>query len=269
GIKTNKGKGIFQLYIDGVAQGMVQDEYSSGMGYDVRDLGVHKFRAKDSSFQFLVVDKNPLSINYQLVFDYIDLVPRGEVESLRSTSSVANVRVRDTNFSGGLGKMLKATAVNDFVSYTVPIPVSGYYDVKVNTRTGTANGIFQLSIDGLNQGYTQDEYAATTGYGVRDLGTIFLAQGTKDLQFTVTGKNASSTGYGLVFDYIDLVLSNQAEGETLPETATAPTSIINDSILSGGQGLLLKAPAVGRSITYTVPIPVAGTYDIKVGVRTG
>jgi N-acetylneuraminic acid mutarotase len=269
GVETNNENGIFQLFINGVSQGGPQDEYSALMGHDLRELGPHKFKAGDSSFKFQVTNKNPLSGGYQLVFDYIDLVPRGETERLAFTSSVSNVRLRDANFSGGLGEMLRATTVGDFVSYTVPVNVAGFYDVKVATRTGTANGIFQLAIDGVNLGYAQDEYAATTGYPVLNLGTIFLDQGNKTFKFSVTGRNASSTGDALVFDYIDLVLSSQDEAETLPVSGTTTISTITDPVLSGGKGLLLKARAANNSMTFTVPIPEAGTYTIKAGSRTG
>jgi N-acetylneuraminic acid mutarotase len=271
GIKTNKGKGIFQLYIDDIPQGAPQDEYSPLMEHTVVDLGPHKFccdETQPSSFKFLVVGQNPMSIDYQLVVDYIDLVPRGEAEGLPRASSAPLVRVNDANFSGGFGTLLQATDVNDFVSYTVPVNVAGYYDIKVGTRTGTGNGIFQLAIDGVNLGYTQDEYASTTGYPVLNLGTILLDQGDKTFKFSVAGRNPSSTGYALVFDYIDLVLASQDEAETLPVSGTATISTVTDPVLSGGQGRLLKANAMNDSMTFTVPIPEAGTYTIKAGSRT-
>ena len=50
-----------------------------------------------------------------------------------------------------------------------------------------------------------NEYNASVGYAVRDLGTVYLNSGNQAFKFTVAGKNASSTGYTLAFDYIELV----------------------------------------------------------------
>jgi hypothetical protein len=53
----------------------------------------------------------------------------------------------------------------------------------------------------------QDEYFPTIGYEVRDLGTvIFTGAGNQKFQFVLTGRNPSSLGYTLAFDYIDLDL---------------------------------------------------------------
>ena len=74
GIQTQKDKGIFQLAIAGVNQGMPQDEYSPTIGYEVRDLGTVTFiGASNQAFQFVVTGHNPSSIGYTLAFDYIDL----------------------------------------------------------------------------------------------------------------------------------------------------------------------------------------------------
>ena len=74
----------------------------------------------------------------------------------------------------------------------------------MGVQTKPNKGKFRLAINGIAQGVVQDEYAASVGYGVRDLGTVFLNAGNQAFKFTVTGKNASSTGYTLAFDYIEL-----------------------------------------------------------------
>jgi len=37
------------------------------------------------------------------------------------------------------------------------------------------------------------------------LGEVYLNAGNQAFKFTVSGKNASSTGYTLAFDYIELI----------------------------------------------------------------
>jgi hypothetical protein len=270
GIKTNKGKGIFQLAIDGVNQGDPVDEYSPTTGYDVRDLGPHTFlNAGDSSFQFTVTGKNPSSIGYHLVFDYIDLVPRSEAENLPARATAPNSIVMEDCASGSFYYLLQATAVGDSVTYRVPIAVAGTYDVKVGVKQRPDNGIFQLTIDGANQGYAQDEYSSMAGFHVRDLGTHTFTAPNSAFRFTVTGKNPLSSNYALAFDYIDLVLATALETETLPVSGnSAPYTYFDDPELSGGEGTLLEATRRGDFITFTIPIAVRGVYNVKVGVRT-
>jgi hypothetical protein len=165
---------------------------------------------------------------------------------------------------------LKATQVGDYVTYGVPIAEAGNYNVSVRTKTGSDTGIFQLFIDGVKQGYFQreDENGSKDGYSVRDLGTVqFESTGEKPFQFVVTGANSSSAKYDLVFDYLKLVLTSHFEAEGLPANSNAQLRPVMDGNLSGKTGILLDAMAMGDFVTYTVTIPSAGTYDVKVGIR--
>jgi hypothetical protein len=77
--------------------------------------------------------------------------------------------------------------------------------VRVGIQTRSNKGIFRLAINGLNVGEPQDEYYPSLTYGVRDLGLVsFSVGGNYAFKFTVIGKNASSSGYTLAFDYIEL-----------------------------------------------------------------
>jgi hypothetical protein len=68
-----------------------------------------------------------------------------------------------------------------------------------NTR-----GIKQLAVNGTNLGPAEDEYSATETWKEFDLGTVALAAGNNIFKFTVTAKNASSSGFTLSWDYIKL-----------------------------------------------------------------
>ncbi len=107
--------------------------------------------------------------------------------------------------SEGAGTLLANNRVGDFVTYSVPVAKTGTYRITAGVRT-LSNRMFQLSADGVNQGVAQDEYPSTSRLGVRDLGTItFTTTGNKMFKFSVTGRNPSSTGYWLAFDYIELI----------------------------------------------------------------
>jgi sugar lactone lactonase YvrE len=131
-----------------------------------------------------------------------------ESEALTVQARSAGYRIlSDPGASGGAYALLKATVPGDFVTYNVPIAAAGTYDVKVGIQTRNNRGIFQLAIAGVNQGPPQDEYSPTIGYEVRDLGTVtFTSGGNQTFRFLVTGRNPSSGGYALAFDYIDLDL---------------------------------------------------------------
>ena len=270
GIKTDSNEGKFQLAIDGSNQGLPQDEYSLAPGYSVLDLGPVIFtEAGDHVFQFQVTGRNANSSGYQLIFDYIDLDPQPEVESLPIQATSPYSVIVDPNLSGGTGILLQAASQGESITFTVPVAVAGIYNVSVGTETNYNEGLFQLAINGINQGYPENEFTPTIGYGARDLGAVTLGAGPQSFEFTVAGRDPQSGNYKLAFDYIELILAKQLEAEILRAQATAPLLRIRDGDMSGQSGVLLNATKVGQLVTYSVPIPVAGTYDIRLGVRTG
>jgi N-acetylneuraminic acid mutarotase len=272
GIRTRDNQGIFQLVIDGVNHGSPQDEYSPTIGYEVRDLGPFTFTTDGpKTFQFVAVDRNPLSRDFELIFDYLDLDPYFEAETLPiQAQSAPKVRIYGQDLSGGAAMLLKATQIGDYVTYGVPIAVAGNYSVRVRTNTGSNTGIFQLFIDGVKQGYAQKghESGSNHDFNLRDLGTVsFDTAGEKAFQFVVTGGNSSSTKYNLAFDYIELVLTSRFEAEELPADSTGRLTRVDDDNLAGGAGILFEAKAPGDFVTYDVTVPSAGTYNVKVGIR--
>ena len=219
GLQTKPNKGKFQLAVNDVKQGLVQDEYSPTVGYSARNLGtVTFFVAGNEAFNFSVAGRNASSTGYTLAFDYIDLVPtnRWESESLKvqsitpvpsGTPSAQWFGVfTASTASDGAGSYFNATAPGQFITYILPVAKAGTYHVKVGVQTKPNKGAFQLVINGANQGPAQDEYSAAVGYAVSDLGTVtFGSAGNKAFHFVVAGKDPSSTGYTLAFDYIELV----------------------------------------------------------------
>jgi len=109
-------------------------------------------------------------------------------------------------FPDGVGMMLASSKAGDSVTFTLNVPAAGVYDIRVGEKTTTSRGMFQLSINGINVGPVSDEYSNTTGtFSTVDLGNFaFAAPGPQTFKFTVTGKNAASTGFGLAFDDITL-----------------------------------------------------------------
>ncbi len=134
-----------------------------------------------------------------------------ETLSVNAISSNTHRIVSDPSFNGYFGTVLDGTAVGNYVTYLVPGVPAGTYDVRVGVKDLNTRGIFQLAIGKagitpVNQGAPQDLYNSGSVFTELDLGNWTPASSSdKYFQFTVTGKNASSTGYTLSFDYIELV----------------------------------------------------------------
>ena len=85
--------------------------------------------------------------------------------------------------------------------------------VHIGIQTKPNKGKFRVAVNGVDQGVEVDEYSPAVGYTETDgdpddpSGTpsIYVSAYVGDeLTFTVSGKNPSSTGYTLAFDYIRL-----------------------------------------------------------------
>lgn len=130
-----------------------------------------------------------------------------EAESLPVTPSAGRIQTNYTDTpTGKIFNNLNSTAINDYVEYTVNIPAPGTYTIYIGNRTASNKGIYQLTIAGTNQGGTVNEFSSVTGFTETNLGNAtFSTSGNKTFRFTVTGKDTSSSGYQLAYDYIKLV----------------------------------------------------------------
>jgi hypothetical protein len=128
-----------------------------------------------------------------------------ETESLPGISSGPAYRVFAwSGFSNGSGTTLDSTKVGDNVTITLAIPAAGTYDVKYAAKNHSTRGMSQLSVNGIKVGGIVDQYSSPDSWQEFDLGAVNLAAGNQPFTFTVTGKNAASSGFTLSFDYIKL-----------------------------------------------------------------
>lgn len=120
--------------------------------------------------------------------------------------------VTDSGASGGGLAFFDATATSQYVTRMTPSVAAGTYQVSVVYKSGNNRGIYQLATAATlggtytNVGTTMDQYAASQVFQLEQVvGTVtFGTTGTKAIRFTVTGKNAASSGYGLAIDAIKL-----------------------------------------------------------------
>ena len=130
------------------------------------------------------------------------------VQSYTSTDTV--LVIDDANFSNGAAVELVGAAVGDQITFTVPNVSVHSYDVTIGFKKYNNRGIWQLATapsggSFTNLGSPQDSYASGTVYTTVDLGTWTPAStGDQWFRFTITGKNASSSGYTNIIDYIKL-----------------------------------------------------------------
>ncbi|MBP1963383.1 glycosyl hydrolase family 28 protein [Paenibacillus aceris] len=123
-----------------------------------------------------------------------------------TTSGLGTSTAADALASGGSYRQFTGTPKpGNWMEYTINVPAAGTYDVSFGYKTNTNRGIVQLSIDGNAQGTPVDEYAGAQGFASVDLGNVtFSAPGDHKFRFLITGKNASSSAYGITFDNVKL-----------------------------------------------------------------
>lgn len=212
--KGNPSRGIYQLAIDGTDQAGPKDLYAPA-GYPMLFLGKKRFTsAGPRAFRFTAVGKNPDSSGYTFAADYIELIPsqpaegtRLEAETLDATPAAGTTRelLLDTAMSGNYGDKYDGHQVGHFITYDVPVPAPGTYEVVVRVKAHFSRGIYQLAIDGADQGNPFDSYSGCC-YPTRSLGTkTFTSADSAEFRFTAVGKNRFSTDYTLMLDYIQLV----------------------------------------------------------------
>jgi hypothetical protein len=140
--------------------------------------------------------------------------PRWETELLAlagSPSSPHAVVTVPEGFSHGAGTRLAAVAIDNNVTYVLPVPQTGTFTVTTVVRAGGDSGRFQLSVADTAggpyraAGGVNDGYAAAPGGEWRSFvatEVTFTSVGQKYFRFTVTGKNDSSSGYQISPDFI-------------------------------------------------------------------
>jgi len=165
-----------------------------------------------------------------------------EAEALSWTASAVGGKVTtDTGASNNQYVQLTGTPmVNDWLQFTLPNVAAGSYTLKFLYKSNNNRGIVQATLDGASQGSPCDEYAAAPAYQVAcSLGTKTLTAGNHTLRFTVTGKNASSSGFMIVIDQISLTASGGSPiwvgtwsgAPQLTETANLPPASLTNAAL--------------------------------------
>jgi parallel beta-helix repeat protein len=138
-----------------------------------------------------------------------------ELQWTNSANDLVNIDVF-SSYSGGLGRRLSASGVNDWVQYPVPIVESGTYDIIIRYKKTSNAGQFRVGTStSPTSGFTwftpnQEGYSGTTTMSsVINLGPrTFSAAGKIYVRFQVMGKAGASNGYDIYTDYVKVWKTN-------------------------------------------------------------
>ncbi len=210
--KGNNNRGILNLKVDGAQIGGTLDQYSATQTYPTTTFGNVTFPTAGShKLRLTTTGKNAASSGFVLSADSFTLTPvtptvSFEAESLTWTTNGATAALQtDTNASGGQWVLLNATGTNQYIEYTTPSVPAGSYSLSMMWKGNGNRGILNFKVDGTQVGGTLDQYSAAQTYPTTAFGNVtFGAAGTHKFRLTVTGKNASSSGYGLSADKFTL-----------------------------------------------------------------
>lgn len=160
---------------------------------------------------------------------------RYEAERSNPTSNTTFETWNDGASAGGWNKLL-ATGAGDYLEYTIDVPTGGQFELSTVYRTGTTRGVAQVTVDGQAVGAPYDLYASTSTFPNVDVGTVsFTEPGTHTIRYTVTGKNATSTGYQLGVDVMTL--------REIPPTVTLTADGAVDGRITLAAGTTTRATA--------------------------
>jgi hypothetical protein len=105
----------------------------------------------------------------------------------------------------GTSTSLNATAVGQYVEYTINVAAAGLYDLRAGLKSGNSHAMLQLYINGIAVGGPKDEYGAGSAFYNDDFGNVDLPPGNVTLQFVAVNKNPASSDYTMAFDYFELI----------------------------------------------------------------
>ncbi len=201
-----------------------------------------------------------------------------EAEQLvATTSGAAQQIVTNAAFSNLRAAQFNAVATGNSITYVVSNLVAGTYHVCIGANAGANGGQFQLTTGAgalwTTVGPVQDTYSPTnmayllpikltTTTNVIILWTNMLKEfdcgnwsapsnGNYNFQFTVTGKNAGSSGYGLTLDYLKFTPATEAAPPDQPPYAPTNIAPVSAAVIAPGapvlQGSAFLDPDAGDS----------------------
>ncbi|GAA0616807.1 SGNH hydrolase [Kribbella sandramycini] len=277
---TDVGKMIFEL--DGRRIGDPTLEYD---GYNVswqavrHNLGVHRIAKGSHLLTIRMVGTNPKSLadRYTAQIDYLTLsqTTRSEAEdpamvTVSQPPTQAPVPIETITrgaggpaYSRGQSLGFLATEPNKSFDLSFRTRVEADYALGAGLARGPEGGLLEISVDGKPlQGTREtpwDAYAPGAGFLVyQPLGGVHLTAGVHKLTIKVTGKNAASTGYKALVDYLTAIPINKVTaadfGAAMNNDGIAADGTKADLDLSSGSLSAQSLAAAGYGPGATVQV---------------
>jgi parallel beta-helix repeat protein len=160
----------------------------------------------------------------------------------------------DTNYTGSYPT----------VSITTPAEgstVSGIVNVAGNIQDTSPISKVEIYVDWVLEG-------TTTGNAFDySLNTSQISNGQHVLAAMAVNTEGVQTCYGVNVNVTEGSSSGQYLAVSTPVTGTPDARTITWSGFPNGSGVIVDATQVGNSITFTLNVPSAGSYDVKVSTK--
>lgn len=185
-----------------------------------------------------------------------------------------------TTWRGGDQLLFSATAAGDTFTIPLSVPDAGTWQLGADMTTGPAYGeagaYLDQSTSDIPLGGTAtipfDGYNPVVSNAYLDLGTRYLTAGQHTLTFTVTGQDASATGYQIGINYLTLSPTNRYEADSLTWSATNGASpapqCFDEPAWSDNCSLYMPNTSLGTSLSLTFDAPVESDYALGVNLGT-
>ncbi|WP_236796492.1 LamG-like jellyroll fold domain-containing protein [Amycolatopsis sp. GM8] len=223
--------GRLSFTLDGKSLGLPTtspiDAYSATVTTKFQTLGGAYLTPGNHTLTITVVGTNSASTGnrYMAGIDGIFLKPGNQIDlespqlvQATDTSGQNHTPVPEANdngsgWRGGAQLLYPATAANQAENLTVTVPVEADYALGANLTTRSNYGQLEFTVDNTTvlagtDTAPIDTYSATSSWTYRPFGSIHLTAGTHVITVTVTGKNASSSGFQAGIDYLTVAAIN-------------------------------------------------------------
>jgi hypothetical protein len=264
--KSGPDRGQVQVDISGVLYGSVIDQYSATPSFQTVNLGTWTPATQGIyALSFRVKGKNAASSGYTFSIDALRTKDNaysvqtrpalfGDTLELeynhfgKYTSGPVIDILNDAAASNGQHIVLSATTDGPGMRINLPYVPPGTYPVKIRYKSGSNRAKVRASLNNVNIGADFDQYSASSGYVVANLGNVTFpatANGTQDLRFYTSGKNASSSSYTISVDYVQIdgifpnvpssiSATNLVGYYKLEQNGTDSSSAANNATTAGG-----------------------------------
>ncbi|MCW2504037.1 MAG: hypothetical protein JWO79_2321 [Actinomycetia bacterium] len=216
-------RGLSQAYVDGQPLGPEINHSAPPRSYkniELRERPLGSLRLKKGWHRFAFEATGANAGSFGVGIDYIALTPsisRSPIVIQAETSTTGSSKTPETTADiaayparAGAWRSLPATAVGDWIEFTVPVPAAGAYRIVTTAKRHMSRGQYQVLVEGRPVGPVQDLYMPLSDgdyqYADLDSGVVTLSTpGPVVLRYLVTGKNSGSDAFRLAIDQISLI----------------------------------------------------------------